>query len=208
MKIKLKGADFITFLVRFILVTSIFGLYTNRPTQPQQTAPEPSFFHEEIAFYEQSDGFFGVYLQRSDGQVQPISFRLDPRTMKDILIESDLNQKIRNATKIYTTYSPNLDTSYAKMAVAIGEVTRLLPLVTKNRAVSKNAFTEDSDPIDPDVPIKNCEDATIEYPIISFEIGNQNRVNSEGFCIHIIGKDADELILSADRLCYSFVGIY
>jgi hypothetical protein len=208
MKIKLKGADFITFLVIFILVTSIFGLYTNRPTQSQQAAPEPSFFHGEIAFYEQSDGFFGVYLQRSDGQVQPLSFRLDPRTMSDILIESDLNQKIRNATKIYTTYSPNLDTSYAKMAIAIGEVTRLLPLVTKNRAVSKTAFTEDSDPIDPDVPIKNCEDATIEYPIISFEIGNQNRVNSEGFCIHIIGKNADDLILSSDRLGYSFVGIY
>jgi len=208
MKIKFKGADFITFLVIFILVTSIFGLYTNRPTQPQQTAPEPSFFYEEVAFYEQSDGFFGVYLQRSDGQVQPISFRLDPRTMDDIIIEPDLNQKIRNATKVYTAYNPNLDTSYAKMAVAIGEVTRLLPLITVNRAVSKNAFTEDANPIDPNVPIKTCKDATIEYPIISFELGNQNRVNSEGFCINVIGKNADDLILSADRLGYSFVGIY
>jgi hypothetical protein len=208
MKIKFKGADFITFLVIFILVTSIFGLYTNRPQTDQQVAPEPSFFYEEVAFYEQSDGFFGVYLQRSDGQVQPISFRLDPRTMNDILIESDLNQKIRNATKIYTSYNPNLDTSYAKMAVAIGEVTRLLPLITVNRAVSKNAFTEDANPIDPNVPIKTCKDATLEYPVIEFEIGNQNRVNSEGFCINVIGKNADDLILSADRLGYSFVGIY
>jgi len=208
MKIKIRGADVITFIVIFVLITSIFGLYTNRPQSNQQSAPEPSFFHNEIAFYEQSDGFFGVYLQRSDGQVQPVSFRLDPRTMDDILIETNLNQKIRNATKIYTTYNPNLDTSYSKVAVAIGEVTRLLPLITVNRAVSKNAFTEDSDPVNPDVPIKTCSDATLEYPVISFEIGNQNRVNSEGFCIHVTGKNADDLILSADRLGYSFVGIY
>jgi len=205
-KLKLKASDFITFLVIFILVTSIFGLYANR-TDNKQQAPEVSFFYDDVAFYEQSDGFFGIYLMRSDGQVQPISFRIDPRTMNDIALEPHLNKKIRNATKIYTAYNPNLDISYAKVAIAVGEVTRLLPIITVNRAVSKGVFSEDSDPINPDIPIRTCDDATLEYPLILFDIGDENKVNSDGYCISVIGKDEDDLIRSADRLGYSFVGI-
>ncbi len=206
-KIKLKASDFITFLVIFVLVTSIFGLYVNRQDTKEQNSREPSFFYEDIAFYENPDGTVIVLLQAQD-RTLPVEFNLDPRTMSDISIERNIKSKIRNSTKIYASFNPNANKATpARIIGAITELARITPFVTVNRVSPSLAYTEDTDPIDPDTPIKTCNDATIEAPVLIFEIGEENKVYSEGYCVHLVGKNGDDLMLSADRMSYAMVGI-
>jgi hypothetical protein len=206
-KIKIKSSDIITFLVIFILVTSIFGLYMNRQDTVEKNTIKPSFFYNDIAFYENSVGNYVVYLQ-TQGDPFPVEFNLDPRTMSDIYVEKNIKSKIRNATKIYSTYNPNTDKATpARMVGSIIELGRMVPFVTVNRVSPALAYTEDDNPIDLDIPIKTCSDATYEIPVILFEIGEENKIYSEDFCVHVVGISGDELMRSADAMSYSLVGI-
>tara|TARA_Y100000034_G_C6898341_1_gene414690 strand:- start:1975 stop:2604 length:630 start_codon:yes stop_codon:yes gene_type:complete len=206
-KIKIRTADVVTFAVVFILVSSVFGLFVYRQDSSSQL-PDNAFTYKDVTFYEQSDGFFGVYLLRADGQVQPVSFRLDPREMDQIEIHNErMTTRISNADKIYTVFNPNLDINYGKVAVAIGEVARLLPLTTKNQVVSTDAYIEDSEPINPDVPVRNCDNIPAGVIIIVFEIGDENKIGGSGKCLKVEGTNEDNLIKAADRLGYMLVGI-
>jgi len=71
-----------------------------------------------------------------------------------------------------------------------------------------DAYTQDADPIDPDVPIKTCSDSTTETLVIEFKIGTKDEVYMNGNCVVVEGKTADSLIESSDRLGYALVGIY
>jgi len=71
-----------------------------------------------------------------------------------------------------------------------------------------DAFIKDSDPIDPDVPIKTCSESTLDTLVIEFKLGYQDNVYMNGDCVVVEGKTADSLIEMSDRLGYALVGIY
>jgi hypothetical protein len=154
------------------------------------------------SFYALSDGTFGTFVQISDTQV-PIAFRLNPEEAKNISLGEDVVRKIITSSKVYLTVNPNQD-DLGKIAVAAAEVSRITALFGIDTVA---AYTEDSEPINPSVPLKSCEDATEEVPILFLDVGRSTGIWLEDNCVVISGETSDDLILSADKLGYNLIGI-
>ncbi len=169
--------------------------------------PDNAIQVDDFLFYETEDGFFGAYLQFPEtGNVVTITFRLDPREASSIPVSGQPYEKIMNANaqRIYVSYNPNQE-NISHVEVARAQVARMIPLTRGITPIA--AFTEDYDPINPDIPLRNCDDATIDIPVIVFEIAEQTQVYEENNCIHVQGKDSYDLMLAADRLGMWLVGI-
>jgi len=203
---KIKTADIVTFAVIFILVSSILGLYTFKDDQKGQI-PENAFYYQDYLVYEDQDGFFTMIFLLTNNQQIPVQFRLDPRELSTISIDRGTVNLVQNADKIYTTFNPN-EKQVGKIQVAVLEVSRLISLVNAKGPSIIESFSEDTNPITLDIPLRTCTDSTAEELVIQFEIGNTNEIVKISDCVKVIGKDNDALINSADRLGYALVGIY
>ncbi len=204
---KIKATDIVTFIVIFVLVSGLTGLSMYREDKNTQL-PENSFYFtsdtgREYLFAEDG-GTFIAYLPLSTGQYYTMGFRVDPREIRETPIDLATTNATYAAKSVYATVNP-LD-SPAKVGVAKLQLARSISLM--NPVQITDAYTQDSDPIDPDVPIKTCGDATSETLIIEFKIGTKDEVYMDGNCVVVEGKTADSLIESSDRLGYALVGIY
>ena len=156
------------------------------------------------SFYIMPDGTFTTVYETGGGQI-PIQFRLDPREADNISIDDTSVSTIINAKKIYITSNPN-QPDLGKLAVASAEVSRITGLYSIETIPT---FTEDSDPPNPSVPLKNCEDAdaATKTVVIYVHLDNSTGVRNENGCIHVTGDTSDSMILAADKLGYNLIGI-
>jgi hypothetical protein len=204
---KISPSDIVTFVVIFILVSGLTGLSLYREDKGAQL-PDDSFYFtadngREYLFAEDG-GTFIAYLPMSSGQYYTMGFRVDPRELDGKSIDLVTVNATYAAKSIYLTVNP-FD-SPAKVGVAKLELARSISLM--NPVKLTDAFIKDSDPIDPDVPLKTCNDSTADILVIEFKLGNQDKVYLNGDCIVVEGKTADSLIEMSDRLGYALVGIY
>ncbi len=153
-------------------------------------------------FYVLEDYTFGTFLNAGDKKI-PIAFRLDPRQAGNISIDSSVVQKLLSSAKVYITFNPN-QKSLGKFAVASAEISRITSIY---QIPTIGAYTEDSIPISADVPLKTCADAIEKTAVVTLEISDSTEISSEGSCINVRGKTADDLILAADKLGMNLVGI-
>lgn len=163
--------------------------------------PEEQIKVNSYDFWILEDETFGAFIYKDNLRI-PIAFRLDPREAEDISIDEQAVTEILSAKKIYMTFNPN-EGELSKIAVASAELSRILAVF--NIPVM-GAYTEDTNPINPAVPLKTCDDATDEVKIILLEIDKDTSITTKDNCIHISGETEDDLILSADKLGYNLVG--
>jgi hypothetical protein len=156
------------------------------------------------AFYQLADGTFVTEYETGGGKI-PIQFRLDPRAASNMTLDDTSVSAILNSNKIYMTSSPN-QPDLGKFAVASAEISRILSLYGLETIA---AFTEDSDPPSPSVPLRTCDDASLstKTAVIYLALGNTTGIANYGNCITVTGKTADDLILAADKLGYNLIGI-
>lgn len=202
-KHKFNTTKLMSIFIAVIMGGSILGIivYNMEEENNEEKLPENAFEYEGYLFAEDTDGFFwarGVI----KGRETPVVFRADPRELEDISINPNAVDKILNARKVYISFSPNQQEIY-KIGIAKVQIERLLnayqiPVV--------GAYSEDSDPIDPNVPVKNCSDSTDWTPVIMLEISDTTQITS-GDCIYVRGNNHDNLILAADKLGMHLVGI-
>jgi len=162
---------------------------------------------KDYTFYELEDGTFGIFVYNGATQI-PIEFRLDPRNASQIDMEKEIVDQILGSEKVYITFNPNQE-NLGDVAVAAAEVSRITGKVYN--IPTTGAFTEDSDPIDPTVPIKTCEDVIDNEEITVIEIkvmeGAPSKITKNNNCIKIISGESEDLILVADKLGMNLVGI-
>lgn len=174
-------------------------------TNKTQKLPENAIVVGKYTFYQTEDGYYGIYLQTvNTGKKIGVIFRLDPREAGKIPLEEEAVSKIIGGRKVYITYNPNQE-NISSVVVAAAQVARIIPLLHGNKPVV--AYTEDANPVDPNIPLKTCEDATEETPVIVFEVGNKTQILEENNCIHVQGENYGSLILAADKLGMNLVGI-
>lgn len=218
-KIKINSKSFMVAFTIFVMTSSILGVYVFQdsftgsateevPLQPGAAYPDTfglnSFLVGDYTFYEVEDGTFGAFLPTTTGELWPIKFRLDPREAEGIEVSNESTEKIYTSDKVYVTYNPNVD-EVSKVAIAAIEISRVIPLIT-GLAITE-AFTEDANPINPDIPLKTCDDATETTAVIQLEISDVNEVIREGECVIVKGTNPDDLILSADKFGMHLVGL-
>jgi len=204
---KISPSDIVTFLVIFVLVSGLTGLSMYREDKGSELPDDSFYFTSENGreyLFTEDGGTFIAYLPMSTGQYYTMGFRVDPRELSDTELEFSTVNTTSDAKSIYATVNP-FD-SAAKVGVAKLELARSISLI--NPVKITDAFNRDSDPINPDIPIKTCSDSTLTTLVIEFKIGNQDRVYMNEDCVVVEGKTADSLIESSDRLGYALVGIY
>jgi hypothetical protein len=157
------------------------------------------------SIYALSDGTFGTFIKDNSGKQIPVAFRLDPRNASNISIDNTSVKQILDSKKIYIVVDPD-ETELGKIAVAAAEISRIPPLYG---ITVVGAYSKDSNPPNPNVPIRTCSDASnaTSTSIIYLNVGNSTGIENTNGCIHIDGKTADDLILAADKLGYNLVGI-
>ena len=137
------------------------------------------------------------------GKQIPIEFRLDPRQAKDIPIADSAIESLATATKTYIVFDPNQpDLGY--FGVASAEISRILSLYNIETV---GAFSRDSNPINPSVPLKTCNDASKTTTVITLSLANYTAINYDNNCVRISGKTTNDLILAADKLGMHLLGI-
>jgi len=186
-----------------IIFLSTWALAMWNPLEGSEERPENVFDISGYTFFELDDGTYGTYVMANDNKI-PVAFRLDPRNASEIYLEQEVIQPILNSAKVYITFNPNQE-NLAKIAVASAEIARITGLYGINTV---GAYTEDSDPVNPNVPLKTCNDANNQTSIIIMEITDSTGVSlGENNCIHVKGETADDLILAADKLGFNLLGI-
>lgn len=110
------------------------------------------------------------------------------------------------ADRIYVTFNPN-KLAGGDVLIAGGEIVRILGTGQGgifHKQVSA-AFTEQLN--GSSVEIKDCQDASSRIGVIRLELGEDNRVYSEGDCVIIEGQTYSDLIKSSDRLLLALLGV-
>lgn len=147
-----------------------------------------------------------------------IPMRNDPReielipvigldSMSWLIPIQESNNYIILAKQIFLTFDPEKLTG-ADTIIAIGEVGRILGTADYGiyKIPTTSAFTKEIS--DSNTLIKNCGDADLENGVINFQLGDSNKVYTEGDCIIVQGKDYDGLIKSSDKLLLSLLGVF
>tara|TARA_Y100000287_G_scaffold176438_1_gene167121 strand:+ start:68 stop:709 length:642 start_codon:yes stop_codon:yes gene_type:complete len=208
-KFKIKSTDIITFFTVFILTSSLFGLYSFKDTEDEFILPDTVFeytssYNNRTYFVEETDNVFLVYLPLSNGQYYKMGYRLDPRLIKEYNYPDETINLIKSNNKIYLSTNPNIIDG--KINVAILELVNSISISSLNSNTKMiEAFTVDSNPINPEIPLKSCKsnEFVIEFNIVDRREGVYIGDN----CIQINAINSDRLINFADSIGYGLVGI-
>ncbi len=185
------------------MASSILGIIVfNIGEEPEEQAlPENTFEYKDYLFAEDEDGHFwakGVI----NGREYPEIFRADPRNLSEIYITQDAVSRILNAKKVYISFNPNQQ-GLGEIRIATYQIARI---IAKLNIPVVGAYSEDADPIEPNIPIRDCSKSLEWIPVIMLELGDETKITS-GDCIYVRGATYDELILAADKLGMHLVGI-
>lgn len=171
-------------------------------------------FQNYTFYYEEKSKNYYAFANINKNQIEYVSdpnkattrfgFRVDPRKVSGIPLEEGAVDTIVTSDKVYISFNPN-QKNLSKVSIAGAQVSRLTGKVYKINTVG--AYTEDAQPIEPSVPLRNCTDATNTTTVITLKVGDETEITSEDNCVFVKGKTPDKLIKAADKLGYNLVGI-
>lgn len=184
-----------------ILFLSTWALSMWNPLEHKQ--PEGVFEVSGYTFYELPDNTYGTYVV-ANGQKIPVAFRLDPRNASEFYIQDGVVNEILKTGKTYITFNPNQE-DLGKFAVASAEIARITGLYGINTV---GAYTEDSEPVNPNIPLRTCDDVSNTTSVILMQISNETGIYLDNNnCVHVNAENPDELILVADKLGFHLLGL-
>lgn len=204
-------------IILFVGSTLAIGIGTlSRDSPPPGIEDKEEIQIGEYTFYyDEIDNSYSIFAKIANNHIyydiplmeatSRFAFRADPRNMQFINMDPEVVDKILSGNRIYLTYSPNED-NISKVVVAGIQIARLVGNVFGLRLTE--AYTEDSDPINEMVPLKDCSDASDTVTVIQLETADTTEIVSEGNCVIVRGKDANELINAADKVGMNLLGIY
>ncbi len=129
-----------------------------------------------------------------------ITMRHDPRTLEDIELESNLKEKILKK-ELFITMEPN---ATGLSVIAGTELSKILGSPFLFNIPTHGALLRDAGN---NAPVKTCRDVNETTAIIKFQIGEENRVYSEGDCVIVEAGDELNLTRVADRLSLTVLGV-
>lgn len=203
-KKKTPKKKFLATLLVIGLVVLVAGMALGawNPLDKTEEEQEGVFDIAGYTFFELPDDTYGTYVLKNNEKL-PIQFRLDPRNASNYYIDTDVVQNLLKSGKIYITFNPN-QKDLAKIAVASLEISRITGLYGIQTV---GAYTEDSKPVNENVPIRTCKDADDKTSVILMQISDENKITTKDNCVYVSAETVDELILIADKLGMNLLGI-
>ncbi|MBW2992533.1 hypothetical protein KY345_04920 [Candidatus Woesearchaeota archaeon] len=175
-----------TVAIAFILVSSIIGF--------MWVGGEPEFTYNNHKFIRINNAF--VYEQNGE----QFSFRFFPTELEQLANQS----KLSNLKKpvIYVTFDPEIELIQSIDIVRF-ELANDLPRL---RTYLVQAVTNEGDIYD--LPVMDCENATVNNPIIRFEKANHTEIIEENNCFLFRAKNDYDIARLKDVLMYVLLGVF
>lgn len=138
-----------------------------------------------------------------DNNPQPLvmGFRSNPKDLEIIPIEAGLKEKILKQ-ELYITLDPELP---ATATLAYSEIDKVMENPFLFNLPTKPGFLKEVE--GKGVEKVTCEDVTENKAIIKFQIGEENKIYSQGECVIVEAENVNDLIKGADRLIMTLIGI-
>ncbi|MBI2041152.1 MAG: hypothetical protein HYT16_03540 [DPANN group archaeon] len=196
----------IVICIVFFMVAWVVAGFSTDIFSGKAKLPKNAFQIGGYTFYTLEDGTFGTYTAIGQQKI-PIAFRLDPRKAGDIPFFESVLGTILNSEKVYITFDPDNPKERGKLAVAAAEISRITSLY---QIETTAAFTHDTNPIEPKIPIRSCGNAKAGVSIIELRFSDRIYIGvdqSDNRCIVVEAPTGDDLILAADKLGMNLVGI-
>ena len=169
----------------------------------EEKRPDNVFDISGYTFFELDDGTYGTYILAGEQKI-PVAFRLDPRNASEIHIDEGVVNRILTSTKVYITFNPNQE-GLSQFALAGAEVSRITGLY---KIITVGAYTEDANPIDPNIPLRTCDDVSNTTAVIVMELSDKEGIYlDDQNCVHLTAEEPDRLVLVADKLGMELLGI-
>jgi hypothetical protein len=142
------------------------------------------------------------------------SFRYYPTELKDVLVESDIYDKVlygneaktKYKSKIYISVNPNMSGLETLSALSVAQI--LWQGTKGHEGVYKipTQIAYSSDYEGDSFPIKTCEDATQEVGIILIKYGDM-KIYSDDYCVILQGNNLEELRMVNEKLSYMLLKV-
>lgn len=182
-------------VVAIIFIGSMFAIFSGEEEENQNALEVNGY-----KFYE-SNGGYSTKIQTDNGE-QAISFSSNPEDLGNISVDEATISALSGDKKVYITFNPN-QLSLSEASLAYYDLGGILGYAKGSVII---AFTEDSNPVDPNVPLRTCADSD-KYNIIELSLGDVNKVVNDAGCVKIIGKDTEGLQKASSKLAMWLVGV-
>ena len=129
-----------------------------------------------------------------------ITMRHDPRNIEEITIEDNLKEKILKK-ELFVTMEPN---ATGLSVIAGTEISKIIGSPFLFNVPTHGALLRDAGN---NAPVRTCADVNETTSIIKLQVGNENKIYSEGDCLIVEANDEVNLTKAADRLALTLLGV-
>jgi hypothetical protein len=140
------------------------------------------------------------------------SFRYSPEEINDILIVQDVREFFKDRTGLYITRDVEAGNITGNLDfLALLEFKRVLEQSKTglyNFPTALGLTTETEKSLLLEIPTVTCDDADSKVGVIYVKLGETNQVYREGDCLIVEGDSGDGLVMSADKLSYTLLGLF
>lgn len=142
-----------------------------------------------------------LYL-KNDEQPYTLVLRNDPKSLENIPVYGNPEQRIVNDEAVAITIDP-YENLTGKTVVAVYEISNVLSSPLLYNLQVYTTVTEAYQ----DKSVINCNNATDSGTVIYVTLGETTQIFADDYCIIIMGTSEDELIRAADRFVLHALGI-
>lgn len=144
------------------------------------------------------------------------SLYYSPYDVEDLDLEEGIAEKVISKGYIYITQDPDLPSKTdGRSNLAVRHIAQIVGTADGPfyyglyKINTEVAFTKHVKlNVSKSVPIKTCDDANDEVAVIEVRLGNETKIYSEGECIIVEGTNEKEILMAADKLAYSLLGVF
>ena len=192
----------------YIIIGVIIALIATGIFIFTQEEPTPSFYQYsngystfDVTIVSDTETKIPITL-KGDPQVYEIVLRNDPKSVEDIPLYGNLNQRIANDEVVFISIDP-LQNLGSKTVLAVYEIEKF---ITNELLYDTEVYTTMATPYQEKI-VRNCDHATDTQTVILVTLGDETQVYGSDYCIVVMGTDEDEIIKAANRLAYHLIGI-
>jgi len=187
----------VVFLILLVIFFVFWGINKSK-------ASKYSFEYNGINFKMTQFGY-DVEFYVNEGEFPVVmSVRNDPRELEDISI-GDVKHLVEKKEQIYIAIDP-YDNLTGKTTVAALEINYFIDNPYLYGIPVNSAFLKEFDDME-NQTIKTCEDSFGNTTVVWLRVGDETGVFEEDGCLVVQGSDESEIIMAADRLVLTLVGI-
>lgn len=194
------GAKLMVLFIIFVFVASLFAIY-EMGANDEETNSGTVISTGKYNFTIENNYY--ATLAMVDGKDYKVGFVSNPSELSNFSIESGVADKLLASKKVYVIYDPN-KLNRDDVQIPYLELDNVLTNVLGKTTVL--AYSKDANPVDPEVPLKTCADASDENGVVEITFGDPG-VTLKDNCMVLSGKDSIELRKLGSKLAMWVVGV-